>query len=54
MQSLFLCKVYFARYQVPLMLWRSKLALKHFKENIHKIFWGCLLLPVWNAVVNMV
>ena len=26
---------------------------KHFKENIHKIFRGCLLLPVWNSVVNM-
>ena len=25
----------------------------HFKENIHKILWRCLLLPVWNAVVNM-
>ena len=24
-----------------------------FKENISKIFWGCLLLPVWNAIVNM-
>ena len=24
-----------------------------FKENIRKIFWGCLLLPVWNAIVNM-
>ena len=25
----------------------------YFKENISKIFWGCLLLPVWNAVVNI-
>ena len=24
-----------------------------FKENIRKIFWGCLLLPVWNVIVNM-
>ena len=24
-----------------------------FKENISKIFWRCLLLPVWNAIVNM-
>ena len=24
-----------------------------FKENIRKIFWGYLLLPVWNAIVNM-
>ena len=24
-----------------------------FKENIHKILWGCLLLPVRNAIVNM-
>ena len=23
-----------------------------FKENTHKILWGCLLLPVWNAVDN--
>ena len=23
-----------------------------FKENIPEIIWGCLLLPVWNAVVN--
>ena len=23
-----------------------------FKENTDKIFWGCLLLPVWNAVDN--
>ena len=25
---------------------------KHFKENIRKIFWGSLLLPVWNKIVN--
>ena len=25
----------------------------HFKGNIYKIFWGCLLLPMWNAVVNV-
>ena len=24
-----------------------------FKENIHKIFWGCLLLAMWNAIVIM-
>ena len=24
-----------------------------FKENTHKIFWGCLFIPVWNAVVNV-
>ena len=30
--------------------WRK---LKCFKENIDEIFWGCLLLPVWNAVVNV-
>ena len=27
--------------------------VKYFKENIRKIFWGCLLLPMWNAIVNM-
>ena len=27
--------------------------IKHFKENIHVILWGCLLLPVWNVVVNV-
>ena len=27
--------------------------VESFKENIHKIFWGCLLLPVSNAVVNV-
>ena len=26
---------------------------KNFKENIYKTFCGCLLLPVWNAVVNV-
>ena len=26
---------------------------KYFKENIRKMFWVCLLLPVWNTVVNM-
>ena len=26
---------------------------KNFKENVSKIFWGCLLLPVWNAIINM-
>ena len=31
----------------------KKETLTHFKENIHKIFWGCLLLLVWNAVVNV-
>ena len=25
----------------------------YFKENIHKIFWGYLLLLVWNAVVHV-
>ena len=23
----------------------------HFEENISKVFWGCLLLPVCNAIV---
>ena len=26
---------------------------KYFEKNIHRIFWGCLLLPVWNAVGNV-
>ena len=30
-----------------------QLVFEYFKENIHKIFWGCLLLPMWNAVGNM-
>ena len=25
---------------------------QHFKENIHKICWECLLFPLWNVVVN--
>ena len=26
---------------------------RDFKRNIHKIFWECLLLPVWDTVVNV-
>ena len=26
---------------------------RYFEKNIHRIFWGCLLLPVWNAVGNV-
>ena len=27
--------------------------IKPFKENIREILWECLLLPVWNVVVNV-
>ena len=39
---------------VCVLIWKAcHPRIKYFKENIHKISWRCLLLPVWNAVVNV-
>ena len=31
----------------------QEMGLQHFEDNIHKILWGWLPLPVWNTVVNV-